>query len=653
MKAVTRLNAGNLYTLLLVLLAVVAPHLEWLPLWLSGSLLLLSGWRAVIMAHQGRLPPRWLLTLLTVALIAGVLLQYRTLLGREGGVALLVALTGAKLLETQGPRDARLLIYLAYFLLLTSFMHSQAPAMAAYLFALTLVITALLIGWQRIDGFQPRANLRLAATLLLQALPLMLALFVLFPRIEGPLWRLPQSPGSAHSGLSDQMQPGSFSRMTRDDSIAFRAEFVGPQPEQEELYWRGPVFDQFDGNSWTQGPPGQRPASVRNLGPSYHYVLTLEAHQRSWLLALDYPQSLPADTQLSARGQLLSNQAVDKRRRIELSSAPASRLAEQEDDELLARAMALPAAGNPQSRALAASWRNAPPAERINLALAYFARQGLRYTLEPPLYPAEDGIDRFLFQGKLGFCEHFASSFVFLMRAAGLPARVVGGYQGGEANGGYLIVRQADAHAWAEVWLPGQGWRRVDPTSVVAPARLNEGLAQAVGNSNELPLMLRAQASWLKSLRLQLDVAVNAWNQWVIGYSPQQQQRLLQQLGIESLASSSFAWLFLGTLTAIIAPLVGRLLWKLRPPPQDPLHRGWLQLVRRTGRPAQPGEGPRDWLLRVCLEHPQWRASLHPLGQRYLQLRYGAAGPKQVSAVQHWLQAARRWRPARPPRRKP
>nr|WP_265584069.1 DUF3488 and transglutaminase-like domain-containing protein [Chitinimonas koreensis] len=292
------------------------------------------------------------------------------------------------------------------------------------------------------------------------------------PAHRGPLWRLPQDRAAARSGLADSMSPGSFSNMSKNDEVAFRVEFDGDRPEQSLLYWRGPVFDDYDGVSWTQAPPGGGPSprvERAGGGASVRYSIMLEPHQRPWLLALDLPLALPPETRLTERLQLIGRRVVDKRLRLELESTTAYRAARQEEPERLERALALPDGFNPRARAVAERWRTLAPAARIDEALRFFGRQGLQYTLAPPLY-GRDAVDDFVFDGRQGFCEHFAGAFVFMLRAAGLPARVVGGYQGGEDNGGYLIVRQADAHAWAEVWLEGEGWRRVDPTFAVAPA---------------------------------------------------------------------------------------------------------------------------------------------------------------------------------------
>ncbi|WP_374356779.1 DUF3488 and DUF4129 domain-containing transglutaminase family protein [Chitinimonas sp.] len=624
-----RLDRGQMFGLLAVLTGLLIPHALRFPGWLSALLATLFGWRLLLVQRQWRTPPAWLLLPIVFATIAGVFASYHTLLGRTGGVALLATLIAGKLLETRGRRDALFLIYLGYFLVVTNFLFDQSIALASYLFAMVLAITTLLISWHSLAGWDGRwrtllAQARLALVLMLQALPIMLLLFVFFPRIEGPLWKLPQDRASAKSGLADSMSPGSFSNMAQSDEVAFRASFTDGLPAQDKLYWRGPVFEDYDGTTWTQQPiePAAGP-TVQAIGKPIRYTMTLEAHQRPWLLALDMPVQLPPDARLSNRLQLLGK-PVDKRVRNELASVLDYRVGLVERPEVLARNQQLPASGNPKARALAQSWQNLPPRERINSALRLFRSQALNYTLQPPLYGA-DGIDQFIYVGKQGFCEHFAGAFVFMMRAAGLPARVVGGYQGGDLNGDYLIIRQADAHAWGEVWLAGEGWVRVDPTFEVAPERIERGLAGAVPQE-ELPYLLRLDDNLVKRVRLVLDAAVNSWNQWVVGYTPEKQRQVLRRLGIDDLASSSFVAWFGGALLLLGGTLAGWLLWQMRPPRRDPARREWDRFCAKFARYdllPLPAEGPQDFASRAKLVAPAKAEQIEHIVQCYLRVRYG------------------------------
>lgn len=625
-----RLDRVQVFALLAVLAGLLLPHAERLPGWLLAVLALLFGWRLLLQYKQWRMPPKWLLLPLTFALTVGVFFEFRTLFGRTGGIALLAMLIGAKLLETRGRRDALLLVYLGYFLVVTNFLFEQSIAMGIYLGLMVLAITTLLVGWHTLGGWtgQPRqalAQLRLAGTLMLQALPVMAVLFVFFPRIEGPLWRLPQDRSAARPGLSDSMTPGSFSKMGQDDSVAFRVSFNGEGPSQDLLYWRGPVFDHYDGRVWTQGPGGlAAEGAIQGRGQPLDYVLTLEAHQRPWLLALDMPASVPPQARLSEQYQLVGRRIVDKRLRLELQAWRQYRVGEVESPLQLERALQLPEQGNPRARQVAAGWRSLPPAERVNQALRFFGSQGLQYTLEPPLY-GQQSVDEFVFVGKQGFCEHFAGAFVFMLRAAGVPARVVGGYQGGEQNGDYLIVRQADAHAWTEVWLDGVGWRRVDPTFEVAPERIREGLASAVG-AEELPYLMRLDNNLIKRVQLLLDSAVNGWNQWVIGYTPERQRQLLRRLGIDDLLSGRFIAYFLGGLFGLLAIVAASLLWMARPPRRDPARQAWERFCRKLaarGVEIGPAEAPSDFARRAKQVLPELASQIDAIVQTYLGVRYG------------------------------
>ena len=626
-----RLGRRQIYALIGVLAALIAPHAWRMPPWLWAAIAGLFVWRIWLTHSQRRMPPVWLLWPVVFGLIIATFLSYQSLFGRSTGVAVLSVLIAAKLLETRTLRDALLLMFLLYFLVTTNLLFDQSVYMATYLLLMVLLATGLLISWHTQSGLGGRrqvlGQLRLSATIMLQALPLMLLLFVFFPRLDGPLWRAPQEHTAASSGLSESMSPGSFSKMAQNPDVAFRVLFsASHQPSQALLYWRGPVFETYDGRTWRQSPENNATAlTVTALAPSVHYALTLEPHQQSWLLGLDMPLTPPTDARIDHRMQLISPQPVEKRRRYEADAALLYRAGLDENPQRLANDVRLPADVNPRARALAHQWLNLPPAERINAALRLFSRQGLQYTLTPPLY-GRNAVDDFLFVGHQGFCEHFAGSFVFLMRAAGVPARVVAGYQGGETNGGYLIVRQADAHAWTEVWLAGQGWVRVDPTFAVAPERIEHGLASALPSA-DLPYLLRMDNNWVKQIRLAMDSFVNNWNQWVIGYTPERQRELLKRLGIDDLASTRFLLWFGGSLAAALASVAGWLLWRMRPAPEDPLHRIWRRFCHKLGRTGiTPGvaEGPADFARRAVAHLPARAADIQRVLTLYIEVRYGS-----------------------------
>ena len=364
--------------------------------------------------------------------------------------------------------------------------------------------------------------------MLLQALPLAAALFVLFPRPDSPLWQLPISGSQSTSGLSDTVNPGGISSLALSDEVAFRAQFDGAVPEVSRLYWRGPVMEVFDGAAWRIGSSPRQFPEVIVRGPTFNYTLTVEPHDRAWVLALDAPASLPPGTTISQNLQVLKPSRIGTRTRFKLSAVTDYSYGLNADPAWLERNLQLPPRSNPRTRELVKAWLGLPPAERVQAGINVFARGGFAYTLNPPTLPVYDGIDAFVFNTKRGFCEHYASAFAFMMRAAGVPARVVTGYQGAEANGTYLIVRQANAHAWTEVWLAGQGWVRVDPTATVSPERIERGVSALSG----APGLASGQYGLLGGLSLRLDALQNLWNTWVIGYDGAQQRQLFQKLGL-------------------------------------------------------------------------------------------------------------------------
>ncbi|WP_052190729.1 DUF3488 and transglutaminase-like domain-containing protein [Chitinibacter sp. ZOR0017] len=633
-KAHTLLTLQQQQWLSITLAICSLPHLAQQPPWLAACLtLVLLVFSSLSPDWRSRIP-RWSTWLLAGVVATLVWQAHNTLVGREGGVAVLLALAIVKLLETRTRRDARALLLLMFLLTGVAFLHGQEPWQAAYALLASVAIIACA---QHIENqILPLGNnLKASGRILLEGIPIAILLFVLFPRLPSPLWAVPDSQ-QARTGLSGEaMTPGNIANLIQDDSIAFRVSFQGPAPDSAALYWRGPVFDDFDGEQWKPAYAETAPqAAIRftqvpqisGEGPAIQYTITLEPNQQPWLLALDMPVQIPAGTALSNRLQLINPTPITERKRYTATSLLRWQTRHDTDEQIM-RSLTLPVAGNPQARALASRWASLPPAARVQAGLQWLQTQGYRYTLSPPLLQSRDRVDEFLFQSKLGFCEHYASAFAFLMRAAQVPARVVTGYQGGKANGDYWIVRQAEAHAWVEVWLAEQGWQRVDPTFVVAPSRINEGLANAV-NTAELPFMLRNDNAWLRLARLRLDVLVNHWNQWVVGFDQQKQQDLLKKLGIEDFLSLSFlAWLF-GGLLLTLGGFAGWLLYKHRPARLDAPSRALRQLERKLQLPREPSETVSDYLARASRQRPSLARRLQQIGALYLACRYAEQAEK-------------------------
>lgn len=654
--AATYLAQSSLLRLLAVLALVVAPHLARMPPWIGASVAALVAWRALASLRQWPLPPVWLKVCFAILAFVAINAAYGRVNGQHAGTALLVIMLGLKLTEMRERRDVLVVVALCYFTMLTHFLFSQELWTILYLAACSVSVTAVLIEANHPGApLSPRVTLRLGGAMVLLALPLMLALFVLFPRVPGPLWGLPSDAGAARSGISDTMSPGDISSLIQSDEVAFRVEFRGEPPPMSQRYWRGPVLAYFDGRAWRAPFKGDdffrlynpvtqlnafAPASAELAGEPVRYRVTMEPHRQNWLFALDLPEprALPANAQLSGYYQLLSRELVKERLYYDAISYLTYVLDPDMPPQWQRSAQRLPDDRNPRALALARQWRaeGLEGAQLVDRALRMFRAQQFFYTLEPPTL-GEHMVDEFLFDTRRGFCEHYASAFTVLMRAAGIPARVVVGYQGGELNavGNYYVVRQSDAHAWSEVWLAGRGWVRIDPTAAVAPSRIESGLSAALAPS-ELPGFLRRGGlTTFEYVRLRADVAwdyVNvAWDQWVLGFSQERQFELLSQVGLGDWQDMVIA---LTVAITVFMGLVGLLAMRAARAtvPKDEALRLWRRATRtlaRMGLPQDPAEGPRDYATRVARERPELAPAMEQLARAYLAARYYDERPRE------------------------
>jgi transglutaminase-like putative cysteine protease len=576
-----------------------------------------------------------------------VAVEFQRFFGKEPGIALLAGLLSIKLLETNSVRDARTVILLSFFMQMGLFLYQQNMGVAALALAGSVATVAALLALEgRAEA--PRARSLAAARLVIQGLPLMAVLFVLFPRIQGPLWGLPADAYTHRTGLSDSMAPGDVARVSESAAIAFRARFEGDPPPPAERYWRGPVLSDYDGRTWRQGRRSVAEApAYRSQGTAYTYTLTLEPHNHRWLLALDFPAAAPG-LRYSSDFQLLAQAPLHARLRVDLVSHPGTLVGLDESDAVLQQALYLPPGSNPRTRALGARLRTEARASSDipALAIAHFRANKLAYTLDPLPFGRDD-VDSFLFDTRQGFCEHFAAAFVVTLRAAGVPARVVTGYQGGEINAvdGSFVVRQSDAHAWTEVWLAGKGWQRIDPTAASAPRRIDSGLAGALPGMDRLPLLVRSDLPWLRTLRDNLEAIDNRWNQWVLGYNPARQQALLSALGL-----ARTDWTTLIALMAAAGAVVAALLaaWALRSrSPADAIDHDWTRFCQRLaaiGLPRETWEGPLDYARRVGSRRPDLSPAVTAIATDYAGLRYGPAGNDTV-ASRRFHQSIKNFRP--------
>jgi len=632
------LDPAGTALLVIAVAAAVAPHAWHLPAPVVGLFALAASYRLLAIARPALLPGRALLGLLLIAGLATVVLAQGALPNRDSGVALLIVMLGLKLLEVRTRRDLFVTVFLGWFVLVTQFLYSQALAFAAYLMLPFLAFLFVLARMHRAEGLAPplsigAAVLRLTAL----ALPVTIALFVLFPRLGGPLWGFAVDSDAALTGLSDTLSPGSVSRLVESPETAFRVRFEGDLPPPAQRYWRGPVLWETDGRTWRPGTPVDAPPRIEAAGPPFDYEVTIEPHRRRWLFALDLPVSRPQGAAVTVDHQLLAAKDVEARFTYRVRSVANYRTLGLGPDEEFA-ALQVPDTVSARVRALAERWRSESrdAAAIVDRGRALFRNEPFVYTLRPPPL-GEDPIDAFLFETRRGFCEHYAASFVLLMRLAGVPARIVTGYQGGELNtvGDYLTVRQSDAHAWAEVWLADAGWTRVDPTAEVAPGRIespiDQGASLAAGR-----VAFRTDLPWaaavLRQARWLIDAANLNWHRWVVGYDKERQDSLLKDLGLGGLSPTQLGVLAVAIAGALLA-VAGLWLLLQRPPRRDPVVAAYDRLCRklaRAGVARAPHEGPRDYLTRAAAQLPQAAEQLRAMGRLYEHLRYGRRSPRDA-----------------------
>jgi transglutaminase-like putative cysteine protease len=610
----------------------------WIPVLLTAAI----AWRLAVTFYGWPMAPRIVRLPLSVSAFLAVLFQYRTLNGLEAGGALLVVMVALKLLESRSQRDQLVLIMICYFLMFAALLADRGPLTAAYVVVLVWLATVALIQIGRRGPLLPyRTTGRFSGRLLLQSIPIMIVLFVLFPRLPGPLWAMPGSTSSGATGLNDTMSPGDITNLALSDEVAFRVEFDGQPPRAGDLYWRGPSLGNFDGRTWSmqQGTRrGERVAlTTEYRGEPTSYRVTLEPNGRNWAFALDMPREWSGDSSLRMASdyQLGTIFGGPRPRRLDyrVTSHVDYRAREPLNEGEREEFRALPGGSNPRARELAESWlaAGARGAAIVDRAMDYLRSQPFAYTLTPPAL-GEQAVDEFLFETREGFCEHYASALTFLLRAAGLPARVVMGYQGGELNGvgGYYIVRQTDAHAWTEVWLEDDGWIRVDGVAAVAPERVALGFdGLRSGGATAAAAALRAR--WNRPIALLWDAVNRRWQAWIVGYGPQLQRSLLESLGFTNLRRAQRSGVLLGLAVvatmALLIALGAYLSWRHRQRAQvDAAALCFAAFVRKLKRldvPARaPNEGPRTYAERAAGALPQAAARIHAIADLYLRARY-------------------------------
>ena len=617
--------------------AACAPHVASIPLWIDAFLAACLAWRLAVAFLSWPAVPPSVCRLLAVAGLLGVLAEFRTINGIEAGSALLVVMVAFKMLEARGPRDYVVLLIVAYFLLFTTLLSATSIGTAAYVFGVVWLATVALLKIGRAGSTLSSAvSLKLATRMLLQAVPFAAAMFVLFPRLSQPLWGLPASASSGVTGLSDSMSPGDITNLGLSDEVAFRVDFAGPAPPPHELYWRGPVLIDFDGRTWTrrQGPSLNR-RSIEPLGAPTTYRVTLDASTRGRVFALDMPtrwdeQLFRVNGDFQLELLRFGTRSSSAARSYEVTSHTSYRATEPLAPEEIADYLKLPPESSPRTRALVAEWLADNPTHEqiVERAFAWIASRVFYYTLTPPPL-GDEPVDEFLFETREGFCEHYASAFAVMLRAAGVPTRVVLGYQGGELNGftGLHVVRQANAHAWTEVWLEERGWVRVDPVTAVLPERVSFGsLSAATDRAARF-----AVSGWMRDAALLWDAAKTYWSQAIVGYNAESQRSLLDGLGLRGLRLDErlvvLGALVLSAVLVLAVALSVYLQWRARlQRGADAAARIFAAFARRLARlrvaPPAPNEDPAAFALRAAAALPHAGNDIASITRAYLAARY-------------------------------
>ena len=615
----------------LSLFLVSLPHSQHFPIWISILLLSLLISRLYIEIKNYKTPKKYLLVILSIFSFMGIYMSFNTNIGKTAGSALLILLVTIKLFESHKTRDYRLIINLCFFIMATNFLFSQSLFTLAFML-LTVVI--LLISLMRITqqnsllDFQQ--DLKMALRLSALALPLMLVLFILFPRIPGPLWQLPKDQNSAQTGLSDYMSPANISRLIQSNALAFSVKFVEQVPPQKNLYWRAIVLWDFDGKTWKTGTKNPtKHALIDAISSPINYSITLEPHGKNWIFALDVPYTTTSTTHYNNNYLLRSEDSIHTLKEFHLNAVLKYRMGKNISYWEQQAGLAIPPNSNPKTLALAKQWQQKfqQPELIIQQALQRFNRQNFIYTLQPPLATHENIVDDFLFNSRKGFCQHYASSFALLMRAAGIPTRIVLGYQGGHLNplNQVLSVRQSDAHAWTEVWIKNKGWIRIDPTAAVAPERIEQSINAALENSHSRPFFMRLNNGLLLKLNQYWDVFDNDWKQWVVGYNSQRQKDLLADyFGKKISANELIQYLIISVASMMI--LISLYIFKpFKRQIDDPVERLYKVFCDKFSVYDLTREiytGPKDFAKAAIKIHPQQRKKILSITQLYISIKY-------------------------------
>ncbi|MEM9256259.1 MAG: DUF3488 and transglutaminase-like domain-containing protein [Pseudomonadota bacterium] len=668
MSVAQQIPRNALVWIIICLFALVAPHVPRLPLWVLGVYVLAVSWR--IMVYRGRwsFPGRWIKVAMTLSGCFGIYVSYGTLIGLEPTVALLLTAFALKLIELSQRKDAYVLLFLGYFICITEYLFSQDLLITLYSVLNVLLVTTALVALHQPGEHQfNRRTMRVAGVMLLQAVPMMLVLFFVFPRI-GPLWSVPLMSHTAKTGMSDFMKPGDVAKLSQSDEVAFRVSFEGEIPPKSELYWRGLVMSKLDRGTWSAlgywdvPPDEQRGRDVDVVGAALEYTVIMEPSQQNWLYGLQYARGNTPGILHASDFRMYSPVPIEGEYLYRVKSWPQTPIEREISPWRRRIETSLPPERNPRTQQLSRRMHAAATndSDYVSAVLSMFREQPFVYTLKPGLLPQENPLDAFVFDSQRGFCEHYASTFVFMMRAAGVPARVVAGYQGGEINptNQTVIVHQFDAHAWAEVWLPGEGWRRVDPTAAVSPTRIEFGLEEALQEEGSFladsplsPLRYR-KIPLINQLRYRYDALTYRWQSWVVGFDNKTQFQVLQDMFGE-VSGRMFATVLLGSWALVFIPVAISLL-RRKPtrvmPPVDQYYVRFCRQLARIGLAREQGEAPGPFGRRVEAALPAYADQVERITGLYTRISYAGERPSRANASEEeeeFIRLVKRFRPER------
>tara|TARA_R110000782_G_scaffold107317_3_gene195744 strand:+ start:1632 stop:3593 length:1962 start_codon:yes stop_codon:yes gene_type:complete len=619
---------------LAALVVALLPHVPYLAFWITGAFISCAAWRYVIEKQRRMLPSRWIRGGLALVCFLGVLATYSSISGVGPGSALLAIMASLKLLETRKRRDQFVLLFISIFLVMSSLLREQYLWSLPYLVVSTLIIMTAWLRMSAGESESAKQSFNTGGRLLLYAAPLAVAMWIFFPRLATPFWSVPIDTSRGMTGLSDTMSPGDISSLSQSNEVAFRVRFDGQLPQPKDRYWRGLVMTSFNGRTWQGSEPRIAAPAREQLqfnGQAYSYEVTLEPTQQQWVIAMDMPMEWSLERTFMGPHQQLSRVTpIEQRVAYRVVSYPSYRV-QTELPRLFRRFYTeTPENSNPRTVELARELREAAGSDLdyIDAVLAMFRNEEFFYTLQPPAL-GSNSVDAFLFDTRRGFCEHYASAFSVLMRNAGIPSRIVLGYQGGEVNplGGHLIVRQSDAHAWTEVWLQEFGWRRVDPTAAVAPERIDFGTRDAAFDGVGVSWGFSAPSQLLQDLTMAWDMLNMKWNDWILGYSPDKQKSFMEWLGMDEPSGRKMLLTLVIAVITLILAISSFMMLRYRPPHKDRLAVLYGRFVKKTGIERRIGETEQEFAARAVRETQLPGAAIESVTIAYLDGRYGPENP--------------------------